>query len=435
MIKKLVHKYFTLKTLQCLCCVGIILLLSACEKDDQTSVGGDENFNKQAACWQTKIIEVVLSQINNIFTTSAAQVADGGGALVMLGFAIWMAFKILKILPSFKEENLGEVWTEIGQKLFLCAFCAWAVSDTGMIQWTVQTFAVPIYNTILELGADVLGQQRPSQTISLGDYGSVTFSGNYNKCTTSELSASNLRGSIEPLAGCLTCQISDRLNGGVRVGISLITSLDLGGMFVGLIMMLIFTAAKFGFIFFIIDGLFRLNFAVLLFPLLIMGVPFGFTRKWSKHGFLMFLNSSGVMMFLGVLVSISVGALEYILRTFSNNGDFKEENLIGQGPILLSLLLISTLLINIPGMGVALADKFIGGGGGLEFQKQVSKFVINSAKRAGAAILGGITAGATKTITTTLEKYEASREALDSIKQVKGKINNKLDKLAGYNDD
>ena len=74
------------------------------------------------------------------------------------------------------------------------------------------------------------------------------------------------------------------------------------------------------------------------------------------------------MLFLGILVSLSVGSLEYILETFAQNDAFTEANLVGQGPVLLSLLLIATLLINIPGMGVALADKFIGGGRGLEFK-------------------------------------------------------------------
>lgn len=435
MIRDLVHKYFNLKTLRCLCVVMFVLFLTACEKDDDSSLGGEGNYAEQANCWQAKIIEIVLSQINNMFSDASGKVANGGSTIVMFGFAIWMAFRMLKILPSFKEENLGEIWTEIGQKLFLCAFCAWCVSDSGMISWTLKTFVVPIYNAILELGAQILGQVKPSKTITLGDFGDVTFNGNYNQCKTEGLSATDLSGSIKPMASCLACQISDRLNGGNRVGVALVTSLDLGAMLVGIIMMLIFTAAKFGFVFFIVDSLFRLNFAAFLFPLLIMGVPFSYTRKWSKFGLEMFLNSSGIMLFLGILVSLSVGSLEYILETFAQNDAFTEANLVGQGPVLLSLLLIATLLINIPGLGVALANKFIGGGNGLEFQKQVSKFVVNTAKRAGAAILGGITAGATKTITTTLEKYEGTREALDSIKQVKNKVNDKLNTMAGYNDD
>lgn len=110
-----------------------------------------------------------------MFSDASGKVANGGSTIVMFGFAIWMAFRMLKILPSFKEENLGEIWTEIGQKLFLCAFCAWCVSDSGMISWTLKTFVVPIYNAILELGAQILGQVKPSKTITLGDFGDVTI--------------------------------------------------------------------------------------------------------------------------------------------------------------------------------------------------------------------------------------------------------------------
>ena len=171
MIRDLVHKYFNLKTLRCLCVVMFVLFLTACEKDDDSSLGGEGNYAEQANCWQAKIIEIVLSQINNMFSDASGKVANGGSTIVMFGFAIWMAFRMLKILPSFKEENLGEIWTEIGQKLFLCAFCAWCVSDSGMISWTLKTFVVPIYNAILELGAQILGQVKPSKTITLGDFG------------------------------------------------------------------------------------------------------------------------------------------------------------------------------------------------------------------------------------------------------------------------
>ena len=99
------------------------------------------------------------------------------------------------------------------------------------------------------------------------------------------------------------------------------------------------------------------------------------------------------------------------------------------------MLMISLLLINIPGLGVVLADKLVGGGGDLNFQKKISKFVINSAKAAGAAVIASLTEGATSSLTTALEKYERTREFVDTIKQVKNKVSSKLNDIAGYNDD
>ena len=73
MIRDLVHKYFNLKTLRCLCVVMFVLFLTACEKDDDSSLGGEGNYAEQANCWQAKIIEIVLSQINNMFSDASGK--------------------------------------------------------------------------------------------------------------------------------------------------------------------------------------------------------------------------------------------------------------------------------------------------------------------------------------------------------------------------
>ena len=138
-------------------------------------------------------------------------------------------------------------------------------------------------------------------------------------------------------------------------------------------------------------------------------------------------------MFLGLLVGLAVNSLEIIM---SHVGPQISAGKLDNGsPVLLSMLMISMLLLNIPGLGVALADKFIEGGGDIEFQKKISKFVMDVAKKAAAAALGAITSGATQPITEGLEKYEKTREIADSIKQKANAINNKLNEIAGYNDD
>jgi len=415
------------------------LFLSGCEDGDQTTVGGDGNIERQSQCWQTKIIQIVLSKVDDILETSSNNVVSGGASVIALGFSVWMAFRLLKILPSFKEENLGEILTEIGQKLFLCGFCAYIISDPQEILNAIQLFLVPIYNTILELGAKALDATKNVTVIDLGVMGQVKFAGSWDgsSCSTDTmLQSSAIKNSIVPMASCLSCTISERLNAGVHIAIKVMTTGNLAAILVGLVILAIFTAAKFGFVFFVVDALFRINFAVVLLPVLIMGIPFAYTRKWSKHGILMFLNSAGVLMFIGVLVSITVGALEYILQTLAASGKFEDDsNITGLGPVLLSLFLIATLLINIPGFGVALANKFIGGGNGQEFLKKISKFVFDTAKRAGAKVLSAVTQGATEKLTNALEKYEVTREAKQSLKNAKQRISDKLNDMAGYNED
>ncbi len=429
------YSLFTTKLLRFLLPFVACFFLSGCENFDDTSAGKDGNIAAQIACWQTSITRAVAAMIDNLYSHSAQKVVNGGANIVLLAFAIWMAFKLLKVLGSFKEENLGEVWTEILQKLFLCSFCAYLIKDTSTVNYAINTFVLPIYRTIIELGLNAMGKEKLF-SINLGIFGTLTFSANDPVCptlTTLDRDGMNsLSSAISGVTDCMVCRISSRLNTGVQIAINLISSMRIGAILVGIVLMLFFTVAKIFFVFFLIDSLFRLNFAAYLLPILIMGIPFNYTRKWSKHGFLMFLNSSGILLFLGLLISVAVGAIEKIVV---DGGPYDYASFEGLGNAMLTICLIAILLINIPAMGVALADKFIGGGGGMEFQQKVSKFVFNSIKKAGAAAMAGVTGGVTSLITKTMEKHEVTREMLTNLREKNNSLSNAINSLGGRNDD
>lgn len=429
-----VYKLLTLRTGRLLILFSVFLCLGGCENDADTSLGEDGNYKAQSSCWQTTVTEACLKVINRLYGDSKDQILEGGATIIMLGFAIWMAFKLLKVLASFKEENVGEVWTEIGQKLFICAFCAYIVSNTDLIDQAFQTFMVPIYKTLLELGLEIINAPEYVGEFNLGDYKIIQFAPKQPICSINnlDLDITDLQKSITDPVNCLVCTINERLNSGIRIGITLICTLRLSAMVVGLSMVFLFTAAKFFFVLFLVDGLFRLNFAVFLLPILIAGVPFNFTRKWSKQGFLMFLNSSGIMMFMALLITLVIGALQFLLKELE--GNFTEENIEGLGPILLALFLVSTLMVQLPGFANSLADKFIGGGLGEEFQKRISKFAQQMMQKAAAAGLSSLTSGVSQGVTKPLEKYQETREIVDNIKNKTNKIHSSLDTLAGYND-
>ena len=441
-LKNILYSFLSTKKCRSLFILCFALFLGGCENDGDTSLGEEGNYKLQAACWQTSITQAVTERINELYSTGKSIVggngptSGGGAAFICIAFAVWMALKLLKVLGSFKEESIGEVWTEIGHKLFLCAACAIVLLNSYNINEAINAFIVPIYKTVLELGIKILGSDT-SVDFNLGSFGTVYFDANTGVCfDPSHFSATDFKTGIDPLSGCLICRISNRLNAGIKIGISLIVSLRIGAILVGLTMILLFTAAKLVFVLFVVDSLFRLNFAAFLIPLLIMGIPFNWSRKWSKHGFLMFINSSGIMLFLGFLVALATGGIERIMNNLSPNIQSNPEAAFeGLGSPLLSMFLIATLLVNIPALAVALADKFIGGGNGLEFQKMVSKFVMNTVKKFAAAALASVSGGATKTFTNVAEKYETTREISDNIRQKKNATNSILNSLAGTNDD
>lgn len=423
-------KYLSFNVLSKVALFAIILVLCACGKENP-GAGSGENANKQVDCWQTYIVSAVLKIIDQLFVSSAQKVVDGGPTVIMMGFAVWMAFKMIKIMPSFKAESLGEVWTEIGQQLFLCAFCAWMVSSIGDIRWGIETFVIPIYQTFLELTSRILEPIDFTLSVKLGWLGNITFSSPNIQCESTFTQMTNIKAGIMPMTNCIVCLISSRLGSGIRIGIALLGS-GFASSLVGLSILLFFTCAKFGFVLYLVDSLFRLNFAVILIPLMMMGIPFKFTRKWVKYCYEMFINSSGIMFFIGLLVALAVGSLQHILIGMQDMG---KGDLNGVGPSLMAMFLISLLLLNIPGLGVTLANKFIGGGQGLDFEKKISKFVMRVAKKIAATALNALTDEVTESLTEALEKYEFFRDKMDTIKQVKSNISEKLNKLAGYNND
>lgn len=436
-IKNKLYLLLLSKKFRSLAILFVVLFLSGCDEIIEPD-GKTGNFNAQANCWQTKITHAVTQVVDQLFNKGAAQATAGGVNVVLAGFAVWMAFKLLKVLASFKEESVGEVWNEIFQKMFVCAFCAYFLGAGGGVSEAMNLFVIPIYQEILNLGIEMMSV-RPETlgSIELGSFGTINFTHGVVTCPSGgNVSAGALQGAVQPLSDCMVCNINARLNGGIKIGLGLISTLSPGPIIVGLIMIILFNFTKLAFVLYVVDSLFRVNFAAYLLPLLIAGVPFRYTRKWSKHGLLMFLNSAGCMLFIGLLVGVSVGALENIFADLSGQGELEPEKVEGIAcSMLLSMILISLLLFNIPAQGVALSDKFIKGGGGLVFAKKVSKFIINSVKIAGELILLAITEGASEGAVETANETEATMQMLQELKQKTQNISKTLNSMAGRDDD
>jgi hypothetical protein len=431
MFMSLFYRIITHRSLQRLLLLILTFTLSGC--DDDTSTGEDENYNGQAKCWQTSITGMVLKSISSLFSDAAGKIAGNPGAskvgvnIICILFAVWMAIRLLKVLSSFKEENLGEVWTEIGQKFALCAFCAYILADVDSLSNALRDFVLPIYLTLLDLASRLLGTENIT-SIDLGFFGTITYSSEYQKCTiTVPSSFENFQNTLQSSVNCLVCNISDRLNGGLKIAIALICSLRVSAFIIGLLLMILFIAAKFCFVFYLVDALFRVNFAIYLLPFLIVGIPFSWSRPKCAHMFKMFINSSGIMMFMALLISIVMSSLEAIYGTLTLNTSTLE----GLSPELLSLVLIGLLILNTPGLAVALTDKFIGGGGTSKLQEKISKFVMRLVRSAAAIAMDSTTGGATSKLNDMLDKYEKVRDAKDAVKRASDTVSS----LAGGGDD
>lgn len=437
MIKKKLHFLFSSKKFRSLTCLFTFVFLGGCDQLVNPD-GTASNFNSQANCWQTKITHAVTEVVDKLYNDGVAQATSGGANVILVGFAIWMAFKLLKVLASFKEESVGEVWNEIFQKLFVCAFCAYFLGAGGGVGEAMNLFVIPLYNEVLTLGINMTSVTKETLgSIELGSFGTINFAHGFKGCPEgATVSAGALQGAVQGLSDCMICGINARLNGGLKIGLGLISTLSPGPVVVGLVIIPLFSFAKFAFVLYVVDSLFRVNFAAFLLPILIAGVPFRYTRKWSKHALLMFLNSAGCMLFIGLMIGLAVGALENIFADYAGKGELEPEKVEGiAGSMLLGMVLISLLMFNIPGQGIVLSDKFIGGGTSLVFAKKVSKFIQNSIKIAAEIIVLIITEGASEGATETMNETEATMQLLQEMKQKTQNVNKAINSMAGRNDD
>lgn len=117
-------------------------------KDDS---GQQELANQHRECWQTGIIDLLYENMGKVAMGMYAKITDGALPLMMIAFALWTIFRLLKFVGSFTEDSPAEIWNEIVRKLFVCLICGLIASSTTQILWLLNTVVFPIYYAFLEL--------------------------------------------------------------------------------------------------------------------------------------------------------------------------------------------------------------------------------------------------------------------------------------------
>lgn len=214
-------------------------MLTACEQDD--SIGGrsraamaapvgedpiSEETMKNASnahreCWQTGMIDLLYQNMGKIAMGMYAKITDGALPLMMIAFALWTIFRLLKFVGSFTEDSPAEIWNEIVRKLFVCLICGLIASSTTQILWLLNTVVFPIYYAFLELGAAILNSAGDGSNFKAG---STVLSFFQEKLTLNEpvmCSAPAIgKASIESLSfpdgprtmmNCMICTVNERL--------------------------------------------------------------------------------------------------------------------------------------------------------------------------------------------------------------------------------
>lgn len=404
-------------------------MLTACEQD--VSIGGrsraamaapvgedpiSEETMKNASnahreCWQTGMIDLLYQNMGKIAMGMYAKITDGALPLMMIAFALWTIFRLLKFVGSFTEDSPAEIWNEIVRKLFVCLICGLIASSTTQILWLLNTVVFPIYYAFLELGAAILNSAGDGSNFKAG---STVLSFFQEKLTLNEpvmCSAPAIgKASIESLSfpdgprtmmNCMICTVNERLTLGFFLSFKVMDAPGFMSLITGLFILICFTIVKLGFIFYLVDSIFRFTMMAIILPILIMSYAFKQTSSWAKNGFLTIINSAALMMFMGIMMSMALLAMEKIITDNSDifNDNANEMSFSEFSIPFMCIMLVGFLISSSVNLAQQVTDSLVGGNSDSLFQKRVGTFVmwtlnlitLGAAKRvinAGKKILG-----------------------------------------------
>jgi len=427
-----------------------VFLLSACGSSDEKSghntdvtiadkgLTGEESDldDQQRSCWQAELLSTFYDAMAQSSMKAYPKVTSSAMPLMIVAFAVWLSIRLLKHVSSVVEENPAKVWTEIMRMGFVCLVCGLLASSTTFLLFVLNKLIFPIYYTFLEYGSRVLAALSVNgdfnaEGVFLGKSDGAVKDGfcilysNDLICKAPPLEAAKIEsgaGSFPSgpsiMMQCLTCATSDRMQIGFTLSTFLMTMKSLSSGLCGLMLFAIFAIVKIGFVFYMVDSIFRMNIMVILLPCFILGYPFKFSRKWVKVGFESIINSAAILAFIAILISMALLAMQYILV---DNAELlgKRANYTEFGVIPLSLILIGFLILKSTGIAVALADTMVGGGGGTKFQEKIAKLAVWAGKK----VLSWATGG--------LSKIALENPVIEKMVEMRKKSQKKINEMAG----
>lgn len=375
-------------------------MLTSCSREDDSShndqsamvEGTDGDFKQMASqhreCWQTGIVDLLYENMGKVALGMYAKITDGALPLMMLAFAIWTIFRLLKFVGSFTEDSPAEIWNEIVRKMFVCLICGLIASSTTQLLWLLNTIVFPIYYAFLELGSEILNAASDGGAFKAAGGDTISFfkedipASQPIMCSASGVGTASLETLSFPegprtMMNCMICAVNERLSLGFYLSFKVMSGSGFMPFIIGLFILLCFTIVKLGFVFYLVDSIFRFTMMAVILPILVMSYAFKQTSGWAKTGFLTILNSAALMMFMAIMMSMALLAMEKIIG--DNKAIFKDsvnEMSFTEFSIpFMCIMLIAFLIVSSVELAQQVTDSLVGGNSDSAFQRRVGTLI------------------------------------------------------------
>ena len=335
MTKKINVKNIALSCLACLVLACVFCLFSG---DALAAVTADCvdgvkkcypacKYNRVESCTLCPIFALVFNTVSKVGALSVENFSSSITQVVVVGFAIWLAFEVMKFVASMKTKDLKDFVQALITKGFIVMIVL-IILKAGVGNF-YNIFIQPVYNTAQSM-AQMLFEDKSNVGSHESDKKaqrdkSISELKEIKNGLPSSMGASIIKTmtmmenrvrKINALGSSMLCQSwQDRFLIFPKIRPLIF------GLAVSVLTIMIIIAVPF----IMIDSVFQLGVATALMPFAIGGYPFEYTKQYSKKVWDTFLNSAFSFLFTSVVVLILLGALQTSVQTSAGNIEGFEE--------------------------------------------------------------------------------------------------------------
>ena len=328
------------------------------------------------SCIYCPLFKTIFNAAQSMSTKAYDKLAGPLANVMLIGFAIVIAFMVLKNVSSFTKQDAPKFVTELLVNMFKVLVAYYMLKNANIVYGYI---VGPVLKAGFEFGSSLLFAEnkylaacdvsKTLQNVSNGVMPAYLYTNLdcFIRAVQAEVAVPQSVGSS---LMCVARNAGKESIGPVRNVLW-----DFGMMFQGFAIWVMGWIISLAFAFYLIDATIQLGIIGALMPFLIACWPFKATRNYTNKGWGIFMNTFFVYVFMGLVVSINVellgqgltgskGGFDAIMKALNGNNvqELKELLDIGFAGFLV-LVACCLFAFKLTGQASDLAGTMAGGGG------------------------------------------------------------------------
>ena len=328
------------------------------------------------SCIYCPLFKTIFNAAQSMSTKAYDKLAGPLANVMLIGFAIVIAFMVLKNVSSFTKQDAPKFVTELLVNMFKVLVAYYMLKNANIVYGYI---VGPVLKAVFEFGSSLLFAEnkylaacdvsKTLQNVSNGVMPAYLYTNLdcFIRAVQAEVAVPQSVGSS---LMCVARNAGKESIGPVRN-----VWWDFGMMFQGFAIWVMGWIISLAFAFYLIDATIQLGIIGALMPFLIACWPFKATRNYTSKGWGIFMNTFFVYVFMGLVVSINVellgqgltgskGGFDAIMKALNGNNvqELKELLDIGFAGFLV-LVACCLFAFKLTGQASDLAGTMAGGGG------------------------------------------------------------------------